>query len=186
MRLKTALAILFSMVAATFAQSQEAPSKVWHEGLQVSREDGTGIPNASHFGEAIYFGGQPTAEELMRLAGQGIKTVINLRTAPEMDQLDFDEAKTVQDAGMRYIHIPIDGRNLPGSDVFEQIEALLDDAQSHPVLLHCASSNRVGFVWAMFRADRHGLDAESAAEEGRAAGMRSPRLEAFFFDQRKK
>jgi hypothetical protein len=38
----------------------------------------------------------------------------------------------------------------------------------------------------MFRADQHGLEAESAAAEGRAAGMRSPRLEAYFFEQHKK
>ena len=44
------------------------------------------------------------------------------------------------------------------------------------MLLHCASSNRVGAVWAAYRNGK-GADIEAAIAEGKAAGMRAPAFE---------
>jgi hypothetical protein len=45
------------------------------------------------------------------------------------------------------------------------------------VLLHCASSNRVGGAWAVIQA-RKGMSLEEAESAGRAAGLHSPQMEA--------
>ena len=45
------------------------------------------------------------------------------------------------------------------------------------MLLHCASSNRVGGAWAVIQA-RKGKSLEEAEAAGRAAGLHSPQMEA--------
>ncbi len=57
----------------------------------------------------IFFGGQPTPEDLKGMAERGVKTVINLRT-PDEDQpeLPLDRAAAEAEAlGMKYVHIPV-------------------------------------------------------------------------------
>jgi uncharacterized protein (TIGR01244 family) len=134
------------------------------------------IGNFSAFGDRVYFAGQPGERDFDLLAGEGVKTVINLRTPGEMESLGFDERKTVEAKGMQYLHVPI-ATGEPGAEAIEQLMTAIDRAQDAPVLIHCASSNRVGYVWAMYRATRHGLDVESAVVEGKAAGMKLPALE---------
>ena len=57
-----------------------------------------------------------------------------------------------------------------------EIMKSLDGAKDAPVLLHCASSNRVGYVWSMYRATKHGLSEDAAIDEGKQAGMTAPML----------
>ena len=78
---------------------------------------------------------------------------------------------------MRYIHVPT-GREVPGEADLDRIFSALDAAGQAPVLLHCASSNRVGVIWSVYRAKRSGMSIEDAIEDGRAAGMTSKPLEA--------
>jgi protein tyrosine phosphatase (PTP) superfamily phosphohydrolase (DUF442 family) len=55
------------------------------------------------------------------------------------------------------------------------VKAALDQATDGPVLLHCASSNRVGAVWAVLQA-RGGMPVEDAMKEGARVGLTSPAL----------
>jgi hypothetical protein len=54
---------------------------------------------------------------------------------------------------------------------------VLDDPSAGPVLLHCASSNRVGGVWAVIQA-RKGKALDEALAAGREAGLHNPQMEA--------
>jgi uncharacterized protein (TIGR01244 family) len=134
------------------------------------------MPNSSKFGEQIYFGGQPQEADFKTFANQGFKTVINLRTSAEMDQLPFDERAIVEAAGMKYVHVPIGGEPATPTQLQAAMTALAG-AHHNRVLFHCASSDRVGYVWALYRAQQDGLSPEAAIQEGRKAGMRSPVLE---------
>jgi protein tyrosine phosphatase (PTP) superfamily phosphohydrolase (DUF442 family) len=56
---------------------------------------------------------------------------------------------------------------------------LLGEAKPNAkVLLHCASSNRVGYVWGLYQAKKKGLAVESAVAEAKKAGMKNPGLES--------
>jgi uncharacterized protein (TIGR01244 family) len=134
------------------------------------------MPNASTFGKQVYFGGQPQEADFEKFARQGIQTVINLRTSAEMEQLAFNERVVVERAGMKYVHVPI-GREPPAQDGLQTVMTVLEGAQRSHVLLHCARSNRVGYVWALYRGLHHGLSPEAAIREGKKAGLRSPKLE---------
>lgn len=119
-----------------------------------------------------YFAGQPSESDLQLFAHQGVKTVINLRTAPEVEGLGFDERAAVEAAGMAYTHVPM-GRALPSDADLDTIFDELDGAEDGSVLLHCASSNRVGAVWAMYQLRRGGLSIDDAVADGKSAGMRA-------------
>ena len=45
------------------------------------------------------------------------------------------------------------------------------------VLLHCASSNRVGMVWSIYRGKNHGQPTNDAITDGKSAGLRAAPLE---------
>lgn len=115
--------------------------------------------------------GQPDAASLEALADAGYTAVIDLRT-PEEDR-GFDEKGTVEKLGMRYISLPISG----GDGVTFENASRLDETLAGidgPVLLHCASSNRVGALLTL-REVLKGAKEEEALELGTEAGLKSLR-----------
>ncbi len=117
--------------------------------------------------------GQPSAEALGRLKNLGFRTVVNLRTEMEGTA---EEKRAVEAQGLRYVSVPITLETFSLSDV-EAVEKVLDDPSAGPVLLHCASSNRVGGVWAVIQA-RKGKGLDEALAAGREAGLHNPQMEA--------
>jgi uncharacterized protein (TIGR01244 family) len=117
--------------------------------------------------------GQPSPDALARLGQMGFRTVVNLRSAAEGPA---DEKGVVEAQGLGYVSIPILADTFSLADVLA-VEKILDDPKAAPVLLHCASSNRVGATWAVIQA-RKGKSLAEAEEAGRAAGMHSPQMEA--------
>jgi uncharacterized protein (TIGR01244 family) len=87
-----------------------------------------------------------------------------------MAALGFDERAAVEQAGMRYVQVPIGGQPLD-ADGRTRLFAALDAAAAAPMFVHCASSNRVGYAWALYRAKHQGVATEQAVAEGEAAGV---------------
>jgi uncharacterized protein (TIGR01244 family) len=134
--------------------------------------------NVSTYNNKVWFAGQPAQGDFKKFADLGVKHVINLRTAGELANLGYEEDKVVAGADMEYHHVAM-GRELPtGSDLDALFAAIEKGKEDGGVLIHCASSNRVGTIWAAYRAMKQGLSKEDALAEGRAAGMKSPALEA--------
>jgi uncharacterized protein (TIGR01244 family) len=129
-----------------------------------------GIPDAfKHPTEGLYTSGQPTAEQLQQASAAGITTVIDLRQ-PSEDR-DFDETATATRLGLRYVRIPVAGAaGLTPANV-QALQTALAQANG-PVLLHCASGNRVGALLALMKAQQ-GAAVEEALQFGRNAGMTS-------------
>lgn len=117
----------------------------------------------------LYVTGQPAEADWRAFADAGVGTVINLRTPGEMK--GRDERAEVAAAGMRYLELPIDGGAAVTPENARRLGELLRDARG-PVLLHCASGNRVGGLLALLKAGE-GMPAEQALAFGRSAGMTS-------------
>lgn len=118
----------------------------------------------------LYTAGQPAAGDWQAIAARGVTTVVNLRTASEMQ--GRDEAAEVRAAGMRYIQIPVAGAD----GITDANARLLRDALAAakgPVLVHCASANRAGGLLALSEASYGGAAPEQAIALGRKAGMAS-------------
>jgi uncharacterized protein (TIGR01244 family) len=132
------------------------------------------IPRLTQVGDLL-LSGQPGPQDFAALAASGVGMVINLRHPEELG--GFDEAAAVRAEGMEYISIPWNGPTELSDAVFEQTRELLRTADG-PVLLHCASANRVGAAWIPFRVLDQGVDIEQAVTEARMVGMRVPEYEA--------
>lgn len=112
--------------------------------------------------------GQPDEAALQVFADSGYAAVIDMRTASE--NRGFDEAATVERLGMKYVAFPIGGDDIT-FDKARELDALLQQYDG-PVLLHCASSNRVGALLALRDFLETG-DAAQALQKGRDGGMTS-------------
>lgn len=118
--------------------------------------------------------GQPATDDWQALAAAGVRTVINLRPAAEMQ--GRDERAEVAAAGLRYVELPIAGAGDINADNARKLAELLGQADG-PVLVHCASGNRVGGLLAVAKAQA-GMPAGEALEFGRSAGMKSSETRA--------
>lgn len=96
----------------------------------------------------------------------GFAAIVDLRTAEEGTA---DERAAAEAAGLTYINIPVAER-APTPEQVDRFAELMADPDLKPMLVHCASANRVGAMWALFRA-RQGVDPMVAVEEGRVLGL---------------
>jgi uncharacterized protein (TIGR01244 family) len=128
------------------------------------------IRNARIPMDGVLSGGQPTREQIESAAEAGFRTVINLRGGAERG---FEwEPELVRELGMTYEHLPVTGKDSLTREHVEQIDAVLNAAlEEGPVLLHCASGNRIGTVLALRAAWIEGVDPEEALTYGRDSGM---------------
>lgn len=111
--------------------------------------------------------GQPDEAVLASVKAAGFVAVIDMR-GPAEDR-GIDESSAVESLGMTYVSLPVAG---PGDVSFENAAALdkiLGDLEG-PVLMHCASGNRVGALMAL-RASQNGASADEALAAGKAAGL---------------
>lgn len=124
------------------------------------------------FAEGHYASGQPTQLDLAEFARKGVRTVINLRTSEE--PVDYDEAMEADRLGLRYASLPIaDASDLDPTRI-RAFGQLLDQARLEgDVLIHCASSNRVGAMVALDQVFNRGTALAAALERGRAAGLKT-------------
>jgi len=117
--------------------------------------------------EGILTGGQPSPAQFETLAGLGYKTVINMRAPGEKGSTD---PAFVESLGMTYVSIPIAG----AADISEENARKLADALdvgADPVVVHCASGNRVGALFALKAYYVDGKTPEEALALGKAAGV---------------
>ncbi len=106
-------------------------------------------------------------EEAKRL---GYRTVINLNTG---DEGAIEEEERVQKAGLDYVSIEVP-TDAPTPAQVEAFAGYVNDPATYPILVHCISSNRVGAMWALYRA-ANGVPGEVAIEEGRTVGLKPSR-----------
>ncbi len=118
----------------------------------------------------LHTGGQPSQEDLAQLHAQGVRTVIDLRGAQE--DRGYDQAAEARRLGMDYVALPIAGKEDITPANARALHALLQQREG-PVLLHCASGNRVGALLALGAAQIDGASTEDALALGREAGLKS-------------
>lgn len=123
------------------------------------------LPNAASTVEGIVTGGQPTAEHFERLAAEGYRTVIDLRTKHEDRGLSggLDEEQVVKEAGMEYVSLPLAARAEDFVDeAFDSFRQALSEPASRPVLVHCRTATRVEPLMLAYLVLDEGRDLEEA------------------------
>jgi len=116
--------------------------------------------------DGVTSAGQPDEAGFSVFAEEGYVAVIDLRTARE--DRGLDEPAVVEALGMEYVSMPIALSDIT-IEKAEELATLLKQ-YDEPVLVHCASANRVGALFALQAFSDTG-DADLALELGRAGGM---------------
>ncbi|KFN49906.1 beta-lactamase hydrolase domain-containing protein [Arenimonas composti] len=127
------------------------------------------ITNAVAPEPGIVSAGRIGAADLDALRAAGIRHVIDL--TPDAETPDFDEAAAVRAAGLDYANLPLSGPADLTRENVQAFDALLR-AAGRPVLVHCASGNRVGAMAALRAAWVDGRTADEAIGIGRAWGLK--------------
>lgn len=88
----------------------------------------------------------PGADEIARLASQGFKAIVDLRTGREPDQpiSPEREKEEAQKRGLHYLHLPVETANLDPTlvDRFRHQVSQLPG----PIFVHCSSGRRAQAV----------------------------------------
>lgn len=131
----------------------------------------TALPIAGAVSPApgVLAGGRIAPVDVERLRAAGIRQVIDL--TPDDETPDFNEAATVRDSGLAYSNLPLRGGADLTRDNVMAFDALMRSAR-RPVLVHCASGNRVGAMAALRAAWIEGRPADEAIAIGKAWGLK--------------
>lgn len=123
--------------------------------------------------------GQPGSNDWKDLAGAGVRTVVDVRALNE--SRGHDEPDAVRAAGMTYVSIPVTQSTL-GDEQFDAVRNLLRDPSRRPIVVHCASSNRVGALLLPYFVLDEKQPLEKAIELAIDAGLRSQELATLAVD----
>lgn len=134
------------------------------------------VAQARQLTPGLLVSGQPTPEALEQAKARGFRTVINLRAPGEAGA--WEEGPKALSLGLRYLALPIPNAEALTEENARRLAAVLNDPESAPVLLHCATGNRAGALLALKAGLVDGLPASAAIALGRDAGMTKPALEA--------
>ncbi|MYL27847.1 hypothetical protein GLW02_09195 [Halomonas sp. 22501_18_FS] len=115
-------------------------------------------------------GGQLADGAMAELKGMGFKTVVSLLNPHEGLEAEREAA---HDAGLNFYSISVSSK-APTEEQVREFAGIVSATGNYPILVHCASSNRVGAMWALYR-HQMGVPAEIALEEGKAAGLKTSR-----------
>ena len=132
------------------------------------------IRHASTPEPGVMAAGLPTEVQFRALPEQGYKTVIDLM--PPEEYRGFDEPKAAQEVGLKYINIPVTVPTLDQAAIDQFLETMR--TAEKPVMIHCATSNRVGALYYSWLVLEKGMPKDQALEKAQAAGLRHPELTA--------
>ena len=119
-------------------------------------------------GDDVFIGGQPTERALRELREQGVTTVVNLRSPPEMKRVPFDEAALVKELGMEYVYLPMRGTpELPYSPAAVKAFAEAMSNAKGKVLLHCTIAWRASHLWAAYLIQYRNVPVATALQQTR-------------------
>ncbi len=118
---------------------------------------------------SLYFAGQPNEETFEVARDRGVRTVVNLRQPGEHY---WNEAGTVEALGMVYYNVPVVSGEPFSREAFDEIERIVAEQGDEPILVHCASGERVAAWYATHLVGTRGLEQGEALAVARAAGLR--------------
>lgn len=121
---------------------------------------------------------QPQASDLIELAEQGYKSVVNLRTPGENGFVENEDA-LVQEVGLEYRHFSL---NSAAADE-QSIEAILAEVKNlpRPIVFHCGAGARGGALALIALAIEEHLSHEEILQKAEELGINpaQPHLELF-------
>ncbi|CAN5754972.1 hypothetical protein BH24ACI5_BH24ACI5_22290 [soil metagenome] len=147
---------------------------------EVTKPPVEGARNFARLGTTVACAGATAAEALPEIKKMGFVSVINLRLDTEPGaEVEKGEA-TARELGLRYFHVPFDGK--PDPKAADAFIAAITSPGAEPAFIHCASGNRAATMWLIKRLVVDRWDEERAVKEAMALGQTSETLREFAID----
>jgi len=151
-----------AIALASFATLSAAPSGNGETKAAVVATPSVSIDNFGRISETYYRGAQPDGKGFGDLAKLGVKTVINLTS----DDALPDEPAMVQEAGMKYVQIPMNTRVAPTAEQLAEFLSIVNDPANQPIFVHCVGGkHRTGVMSAVYRMTQHAWTPDQAFKE---------------------
>lgn len=138
-------------------------------GISPTLTEMPALPQLAEPARGVFTSGRLTDVDVASIERSGIREVIDLTLDSETP--DFDEATAARSRGLVYRNLPISGANGLSLENVLAFDAMLRSAK-RPVLVHCASSNRVGAIAALKAAWVDGATPEQAMALGKSWGLK--------------
>jgi uncharacterized protein (TIGR01244 family) len=151
---------------------------------QVTTETLAGVTGFRQIKSTVACAGATTPEAMRGIKDMGFASIVNLRQASENGANVEAASAAATTAGLKFIHIPMNGA-APDPAVFDQFIAAARVPANHPMFVHCGSGNRAAAAWLAKRLVVDGWAADRATEEADALGLRSGPLRQFVLDYAK-
>lgn len=148
---------------------------------QITKPAVPGVTNFAKLESTIACAGAVTPEGVAEVKKLGYASIINLRQPTENGANLDAEAEAAKGAGVRFVHLPLNGAS-PDPAVVDQFLKAVVEPENQPVLVHCASGNRAAALWMIKRMVVDGWDADRAAAEATELGLTSAALKKFALD----
>lgn len=162
------MAVLSPLHASELKEEAEVPFDRSHTVNQVPFGE-TMKPVVENYGRPAPYvasGGMITDEAMEYFSERGFRTVVSLLNPDEGVEAHREQA---EEAGIAYYNFGVTSEG-PGQEQAEGLREVLADPDNYPVMIHCASANRVGSLWARYRIEM-GVPTEVAFQEARAVGL---------------
>ena len=157
LRVASIALLLFSFALPAAAERETTPARPATVDAASIRIDNFGRVSPTYFR-----GAQPMGRDYADLAALGVKTVINLTS----DDAQADERQRVEQAGMKYLQIPMSTHRVPTSGELAEFLRVVNDSASGPVYVHCVGGkHRTGVMTAAYRMTSDGWTADQAFKE---------------------
>lgn len=176
---KIAMLLLFALAAAACAAgpAEEAASPAGPAGsaetvavnASSAAIEALEIRNARLPAPNLLTGGQLSEGQMSALREMGYGTFINLRPADESGT--GWEEKYAAAEGIEFVRIPVRGVPDVTRETAQRLADVMAAAGAEPVVVYCASGNRVGGLLALKAFYLDGKSAEDSLEFGKAAGV---------------
>lgn len=157
------LSLLLGFVAACGAENGASSQPATYVDIASVNESGYVRPV-----DGITAAGQPDVAALKVFADSGYAAIVDMRGLDEDRGID-DEKGVVEGLGLKYVAFPITSEDELTFDKARELDELIQTYDG-PVLVHCASSNRVGAMLAL-RHSLSGASDEEALQYGREGGL---------------
>lgn len=148
---------------------------------EVTKENVDGITNLNRIQTTVACAGAIKADAIPKVKEMGFVSIINLRQSTESGADVEAEEAAAKAAGLRYYHIPFDGRAPDPAAADKFIDAITAKG-TEPAFIHCAGGGRAATMWFIKRLVVDHWDVDRAAKEASALGAMSPPLKQFAID----
>jgi uncharacterized protein (TIGR01244 family) len=156
---------------------------------QVTKDSVPGITNLARLETTVACAGAvDPVQAVPEIKKMGFVSIINLRESTETGADVEKEEAVAKAAGLRYFHVPFNGRS-PDPKAADGFLDAITSAGAEPAFIHCAGGNRAATMWLIKRLVVDRWDVDRAVKEAATLGQTSEALRQFavsYADSRKR